>query len=209
MKRSADLLHYCSSLPGEFPRIPDKRKALLQQVSEYIRNKHREGRPASLIVICTHNSRRSHLGQVWLQTAANYYHLEKIRTYSGGTETTAFHPNAVACLRRAGFFVEMTKEDANPVYHLSTSEDLSGWSAYSKRYDDDANPVDNFCAIMVCTDADQNCPVVLGADQRIALPYQDPKSYDNTPQEGQQYDRSCRHIAREMFYAMSILTNRD
>ena len=201
-----NLNRYCASLPGEFSQIPEERKIVLQQISEYVSSKHRQRQRASLVVICTHNSRRSHLGQAWLQTAANYYGIEGVQTYSGGTEATAFHPNAVACLRRAGFSVEATDKGVNPVYRLSISDGMPGWLGYSKRFDDVANPRSNFCAILVCTDADQRCPVVSGADQRLSVPFHDPKAYDHTPQDSVQYDRSCRYIAREMAYAMSLLT---
>ena len=197
------LTDYCISLIDEFPRIADKRRAALSLLSDYMRGKHSRRQPAALIVICTHNSRRSHLGQLWLQMAALYYGIENVCTYSGGTEATAFHPHAVDSLRRAGFKVEAARQDTNPVYAVRASDDMPIWPTYSKRYNDSANPDRNFAAIMVCTDADQNCPVVPRAETRISLPYQDPKAYDGTSQEAEQYDQCCRQIAREMFYAVS------
>ena len=44
---------------------------------------------------------------------------------------------------------------------------------------------------------------VEGADFRMALPFEDPKKFDNTPVERDQYDERCRQIARECFYIMS------
>ena len=198
------LANYCNSLLAEFYRIPNERKVVLRQLGHYTRSKYNQQQVTSWVVICTHNSRRSHLGQVWLQVAAMYYGIDRVQTYSGGTEATAFHPNAVSCLRRAGFAVNLVAEGANPVYAITAAEDLLLGRAYSKRFDDDANPSDHFGAIMVCTDADQNCPVVFGAEQRVSVPYEDPKGYDRTPEEARQYDAVCRRIAREMFYAMSI-----
>ena len=195
------LATYCASLSREFGQIPDERKAALQQLSRYLQDK-RSRQTTSLVVICTHNSRRSHFGQWWLQIAAAYYGVDSIKMYSGGTEATAFHPNAVAALQRAGVAVHMTEEGANPVYAVATSEELPVWKAYSKRYDDSANPTTHFCAMMVCTRADQGCPLVPGAEKRISLPYEDPKAYDGTDWETAQYDMCCRQIAREMFYAM-------
>jgi arsenate reductase len=36
---------------------------------------------------------------------------------------------------------------------------------------------------MTCSEADKNCPIVLGALDRISLPYNDPKEADGTPEE--------------------------
>jgi hypothetical protein len=56
---------------------------------------------------------------------------------------------------------------------------------------------------MVCAEANESCPIVPGADFRLGLPYQDPKAFDNTPQQNEKYDERCRQIAREMFYVFS------
>ena len=73
---------------------------------------------------------------------------------------------------------------------------------FSKKYDHSQNPQNAFAAIMVCSNADEACPFIPGADARFSLPFQDPKQHDNTPQEGRQYDERCRQIAREMLYTM-------
>ena len=56
---------------------------------------------------------------------------------------------------------------------------------------------------MTCSDADQNCPVVLGAEKRISLPYVDPKISDGTPEESKVYDERCLQIAIEQLYVFS------
>jgi arsenate reductase len=43
-------------------------------------------------------------------------------------------------------------------------------------------------------------PFIPGADKRISLPYEDPKSYDNTADEGKMYDERSIQIATEMKY---------
>jgi arsenate reductase (thioredoxin) len=73
------------------------------------------------------------------------------------------------------------------------------------RYDADGNPTENFAAIMTCSQADKNCPFIPGASLRIAIPYDDPKDFDGTPQEEAKYDERTRQIAREIFYAFSQL----
>jgi hypothetical protein len=124
-----------------------------------------------------------------------------VHTYSGGTASTAFNPRALAAIERAGFQVEEREgTPGNPHYIVSAGKNLHSQPMFSKKSDDGANPESGFCAIMVCTDADEACPFVPGADDRISLPYDDPKAFDGTAQETAKYDERCRQIAREMFF---------
>jgi arsenate reductase len=162
------------------------------------------GNTARLTFIGTHNSRRSHFGQVWAAVAAHYFGMQNIETYSGGTEVTAFNPRAVAALERVGFEVETTKEE-NPHYRLYFAEDVESLLCFSKKYDDPANPQKDFIAIMTCSEADENCPFIPGAKHRFSLTYRDPKEADDAPQETNRYDERCRQIATEMCYLMRQL----
>lgn len=190
-------------LVQQFDSIPTARKSQLEQVSAYIQKKYAEKQTPKLIVICTHNSRRSHLGQLWLAAAGSYYGLPKMETFSGGTEATAFHPNAIAAVRRIGFQVSSETETENPRYAISWKENQEAYQAFSKRFEDSPNPKEVFCAIMVCSEADEGCPFVPGTDFRIALPFEDPKAFDGTPLEVQKYDERCKHIGTEMLYVLS------
>ncbi|EDP96903.1 hypothetical protein U8527_01155 [Kordia algicida OT-1] len=156
-----------------------------------------------MIVICTHNSRRSHLGQLWLALAADYYKLPTIETFSGGTEATLFHPNAIAAVKRVGFEVSIEAQAKNPIYNIQWKANQEPYQAFSKRFEEAPNPTQEFAAIMVCTEADEGCPFVSGTDFRIALPFEDPKAFDGTPQEEEKYDERCRQIGTEMLYVMS------
>lgn len=181
--------------------IPAERKESLDLIAAFIHEQHDSLRTADLVFICTHNSRRSHLSQVWAATAAWYHALDHVRTHSGGTEATAFNPRAVAALERAGFHVTKP-EGKNPGYEVSFSTERNAEPCWSKRYDDPANPQQGFCAVMTCSDADKNCPIVHGALDRISLPYRDPKEADGTPEEAARYDERCLQIAAEMWYVM-------
>ena len=75
-------------------------------------------------------------------------------------------------------------------------------SLFSKTYDSPPNPKDGFAAIMVCTEADAECPFVPGAEARFAIPFDDPKAFDSTARETAEYDETVRQIGLEMFYAM-------
>ena len=55
---------------------------------------------------------------------------------------------------------------------------------------------------MTCSDADQMCPVIKGADKKIFLPYIDPRVADNAGLEKEVYSQTCSIIAKEMFYLM-------
>ncbi|WP_299458635.1 protein-tyrosine-phosphatase [uncultured Microscilla sp.] len=194
---------YLAEVTQEFEQISTNRQQQLKEVSQYIRQKLETDQPVQVIVICTHNSRRSHLGQIWLQIAAAYYHLSKFTSFSGGTESTALHPNVVTALQAAGIEISRQTEVKNPLYQCRYSDHFPAIEAFSKVYAHASNPTQNFAALMVCTQADEGCPVVIGAEARFSLPYQDPKAYDNTPQQSKQYNERCRQIAREMFFVMS------
>ena len=201
----AKIANICAELEKEFSLIPAKRKRQLYSLGEYLTHKFQQQKIPQLIVICTHNSRRSHLGQIWLAVGAAYYSLPQMDTFSGGTEATAFNPRAVAALQKIGFEIDSleNKTPSNPIYEVNWLEDETTYQAFSKKYEDAPNPTRDFAAIMVCTSADEGCPVVAGADFRIALPYEDPKAYDDTPLESEKYMERCRQIGREMLYVLS------
>ena len=196
------LKSYISELESDFNSIPSSRSEKLREVAEYINLKIDTADAAKLNFICTHNSRRSHLAQIWTTVAANYYNNQQIQTYSGGTEATAFNPRAVAALERAGFIIQNSGGE-NPKYSVQFDKDAEPITCFSKTFDHPLNPASEFAAIMTCSDADENCPLVPGAEFRIPITYRDPKESDGTDQEIEIYDERCKQIASEMFYLMS------
>ncbi|NIJ55505.1 protein-tyrosine-phosphatase [Dyadobacter arcticus] len=198
-----ELTSYINTIKKDFSKIPEDRIAELDKIALFIQKQVEAGQPVRLTYICTHNSRRSHFGQIWAATAAAYYDLPDVITYSGGTETSAFNERAVAACERAGFDITKTSEGKNPVYHVSYAADTEPLKAFSKKYDDASNPQNNFCAIMTCSQADEACPVVKGAAARVAVPYDDPKEFDGTAQEAAKYDERCKQIATETLYVFS------
>lgn len=199
---------YISDLESEFNSIPSSRKEELKKVADYVVAKLGKDKTAKLNFICTHNSRRSHLAQIWTSVAASHYDIENIETYSGGTEATAFNPRAVAALERAGFKIE-NPGGVNPKYKIQFDDNSEPMICFSKTFDDPANPDSNFAAIMTCSDADENCPIVPGAEFRKPITYRDPKESDGTDQEKAIYGERCKQIGSEMFYMMSLVkTNR-
>ena len=188
---------------AEFEAIPAERKQKLLELARFVDDGRKAGRPVRLNFICTHNSRRSHMAQLWAQAAAHYYGIEGVACYSGGTEATAFHPQAVKAMQDAGFRIESTTSGVNPRYVVTYGNDAAPVTAFSKKYDDPSNPSGDFAAVMTCSEADANCPVVIGAARRISLTYEDPKAFDGTPQAAEGYAARVRQIGREMLFAFS------
>lgn len=153
--------------------------------------------------ICTHNSRRSHMGQIWAQAAAWHYGLNDVRTFSGGTEATAFNPRAVRALKELGVAIEVAKDGENPLYSIQLQDERVPFEAFSKKYTDEANPQKDFAAVMVCSSADQGCPIVYGSDARFSIPYIDPKVSDGSDAEAATYRARAMQIGAEMFYVMA------
>lgn len=190
----------------EFDQISAERKGALRELVDFVSERVRDQEKARLTFICTHNSRRSHISQLWAQTAAYYYRVPGIETYSGGTESTAFNPRAVAAMRRAGFLIDAPNESGNPTYQVRFEPGMAPIECFSKVYDETPNPTEDFAAIMTCSSADEACPVVFGSAAHISLPFEDPKAFDGTDQETEKYDERCRQIAREMLYVFSSVT---
>jgi arsenate reductase len=190
-------------LTGEFNWIPESRQPIIKELTDFISQKSKANEVINLNFICTHNSRRSHISQVWAQAAAQYYGIKNVHCFSGGTEATAFNLRAVKAMKEAGFDIEVFKDGNNPVYRVRFSDEAPALTVFSKKYDDDFNPKKDFAAIMTCSHADENCPLVLGAAKRIALTYNDPKDFDGTPQESVKYSERVHEIGREILYAFS------
>ncbi len=194
LKKTSELLL------GDSESIPEDRKVLLSELSMYIKEKLISSKEVQLVFICTHNSRRSHLAQVWAQAAANYFKIRGIKTYSGGTQKTAFNISAVRALKKAGFKISILEEGKNPKYKVRFAKKSEPSICFSKEYNHKTNPADGFVAIMTCSDADEACPVVEGAHYRTTIKYEDPKKFDGTETEAEIYEERSLQIGREMLY---------
>lgn len=186
-----------------FESISDERKIILQPLVDFIQRKANIGQEIRLNLICTHNSRRSHLSQVWAQTAAANYNVKNVFCYSGGTEVTALFPVAAKTLAKQGFQIKTIAEGSNPVYAIKYAENEHPVIGFSKTFDDDFNPQSEFAAILTCSSADKGCPFIAGAEKRIPVTFEDPKAFDNSPQQAEKYEERSIQIATEMFYVFS------
>ena len=199
----ASIKKFCDDLTGGFEKIPANRKVILEKIAAYIKERHRQNIPVNLLYVCTHNSRRSHYGQVWAKVASVYYNFPEVNVFSGGTEATAFHLNAINALKRIGFDIKIESNLKNPVYEVYYDANKKPVECFSKVYNDQKNPSSHFAAIMTCIDAEENCPFIPGAELRISLTYDDPKAFDNTNLQDLKYDERCRQIALETLYIFS------
>jgi arsenate reductase len=186
-----------------FESITVERKIILQPLVDYIQSKATNQQEIRLNLICTHNSRRSHLSQVWAQTAAAYYVIKNVFCYSGGTEATAMFPMVSKTLAKQGFEIKTIAEGSNPIYAIKYAANEHPIIGFSKTYDNSFNPQDEFAAIMTCSQADGGCPFIAGAEKRIPITFEDPKAFDNTPQQAEKYEERSLQIATEMFYVFS------
>ena len=187
----------------DFETITAARKIVLQPLIDFIQDKVTNKQEIRLNLICTHNSRRSHLSQVWAQTAAAHFNIKNVFCYSGGTEATALFPVVTKTLEQSGFKIKTIAEGNNPIYAIKYGENEHPIIGFSKTYDDDFNPQREFAAILTCSQADGGCPFIAGAEKRIPMTFEDPKAFDNTPQQAEKYKERSLQIATEMFYVFS------
>ncbi len=183
--------------------ISKERKGDLKPFVDYIQSKVSANKNVNLNFICTHNSRRSHLSQIWAQTAAHYFKIKNVFCYSGGTEATAMFPLVGETLEKQGFQITKLSNEDNPVYSVKYDENIPSIICFSKKYDDNFNPKGEFAALMTCDHADENCPFIVGCEARIPVRYNDPKAFDNTPQQAEKYLERSNEIASEMMYVFS------
>lgn len=185
--------------------ITTERKSVLQPLIDFIQQKKNKEEDIRLNFICTHNSRRSHLSQIWAQTLAHHFNIKNVFCYSGGTEATAMFPMVGETLSNIGFKIGTLSEGKNPVYAVKFSENHHAVICFSKTYDDDFNPTSEFAAIMTCSNADVGCPFIAGAEKRIPITFEDPKAFDNTPLQKEKYHERSLQIAAELCYVFSLI----
>src|SRR5690554_1778105 len=120
--------------------ILDERKAILKHLVDYVQSKVNQQEPVRLNFICTHNSRRSHLSQIWAQVAAAYFNIQGVHCYSGGTEETALFPKVAETLINQGFHILKITESFNAVYAIKYNSNALPIIGFSKKYDSAFNP---------------------------------------------------------------------
>jgi len=179
------------------------RKEMLQPLIHYIKAKVQANQDVNLIFICTHNSRRSHLAQVWAQTMAFHFGVKNVYCYSGGTEVTTMFSKVTETLANQGFEIQKLSDTSNPLYEVKFADEEPAVLCFSKLFDDAFNPKNDFAAIMTCSSADEGCPFIAGAEKRFPIRYDDPKVFDGTEVMDAKYAERSLEIATEMHYVFS------
>ena len=185
--------------------VSDERKEILKPLAGFIQKKADAGERINLNFICTHNSRRSHLSQIWAQVMAEHFNIRNVYCYSGGTEATAMFPKVAETLHSQGMEIQKLSDTENPVYAVKYAENAHPVICFSKKYDDAFNPGSGFAAVMTCSNADEGCPFIAGAEKRVAVKFEDPKSSDGTHEMDRTYYERSLEIAAEMYYVMSLI----
>ena len=183
--------------------ISAERKEVLQPLSQYLKQKIQNKETIRLNFICTHNSRRSHLSQIWAQTMAYHFGIKNVFCYSGGTEATAMFPKIAETLSNQGFEILKLSEESNPVYAVKYDQNEHPIICFSKEYSHAFNPLGNYAAVVTCNSADVACPIVFGAETRFPVKYDDPKAFDGTVEMDAKYAERSLQIGEEMWYLFS------
>lgn len=209
-KLHSELTRHLDYLSTTFDLIYEGHRTAAERLGSWVAANYQEGKELHVIVVCTGNSRRSVLGSCMGNASAAYYGFRDLHFHSGGTEPTALNPRTATALRAVGFRIESLGKEAvrgisgveNPIYQVTWGEGLA-MNEFSKHYADKENPQSGFAALMVCNEADSECPLVKGAALRLSMPYVDPKMYDDGAYELEKYAERRDDIGRTMLDALS------
>jgi arsenate reductase len=107
------------SLIKDFEAILEDRKALLDELAIYIKGKLISRKEVNLIFICTHNSRRSHMAQIWARRLLQFTTTSRTsRLFPEAHKKLHLTSMAVNALKKAGFKIKALSEKSNPKYRV-------------------------------------------------------------------------------------------
>lgn len=201
---------YLDSLSAVAFHADESRAIAIRAVADWLRSKLQAEGTASVVIICTGNSRRSVLGAMLGNALADYFGM-RVSFKSAGTKPTAVNLRSIKALREAGFQIkpvgrEATKglsNELNPIYSAQWSARPSSQALeFSKSLADPSLPQAGFAAIMVCDDASETCPLVPGAAIRVSMPFDDPRIADGQVREEVAYRESRDEIGRVLMCAL-------
>lgn len=209
------LREYGEFLATTYDMISPSHLDASQQLADWVAKNYAPAKPLHVIIVCTGNSRRSMLAAHLGNLAAAYHGVDAIRFHSGGTAPTAFNRRTIETLKAIGFEITATGEEAtrgdlktpNPKYQVTWGQGFTTLE-YSKRYSDAPNPSAGFAAVMVCSEADSECPSVPGAALRLSMPFLDPKSFDDGKYETAKYAERRDDIGRTFMAVMAMVARK-
>ena len=173
--------------------LRDYQKRRVKKISEELRGEINSCN--KIVFICTHNSRRSQLCEVWGSILSKRFNLD-LSFFSAGTEKTEVCGEAIKSLERAGMDFTIV---GNNILIQNKIE------LHSKTLDEIKE--DEFISLITCSDAEKNCPIDPRSKKNIKLFYDDPKKYDGTKEESDEYDKTCKLIASELNRIFKLLVD--
>ena len=145
------------------------------------------GSSRSIVFICTHNSRRSQFCEFWAKYFSNHYD-KNLNIYSAGVEKTEVYNGVFKALLRCG------------VKKLNNKLVIDKQSIRLESKTLEEIHLKSFISIINCSDAEKNCPIDFRSIANINLKYEDPKSFDGSSSEEDEYFNTSYLIARELNY---------
>jgi len=177
-------------------KIQGGRIEILNKIAKDINKNQDLNHYPDLLFVCTHNSRRSQFAEIWAKTIAFIYN-KKINIFSAGITEENFNWRAINVLQKIGFSITNDSK-----YHVEFSKNHKPIKMYSKTIDH-INSENPLIAVMICAEANADCPNVNTAIKKRLLSYLDPKKWDNTKLEKIKYLETCTMIATEISYLFS------
>lgn len=199
---------YVKGFSKEFRKIPEDRRFRLNEIVYFLEEQKENKAPRQLVFMSTNQSSVSQMVQVWSKAAAYYYGFTNFQSFSSGLKPDKISVNTIVTLEKAGFIAYKTDIDGIDVYRVKYSYNLAPVIVFPKKIGHVKNPYNNFMAVIVDDNAEINITNIDGTYNRLLLEYTDPVGYENSDQEIQMYDGSCRKIAVEMFYVFAQLRKR-
>ena len=144
----------------------------------------------TVVLLCTHNSRRSQYCEIWSKYFSSTY-KNKINFFSAGLVKTTVHKQIYRSLERVG--IEVDKNSSVNIENITIAPFSKTLSDINKK---------QFISIMTCSDSEKSCPVDPRSLINLQLFYDDPKRYDNTPEEAEEYDKTSFMIACEINFIL-------
>jgi arsenate reductase (thioredoxin) len=130
----------------------------------------------TVLILCTGNSCRSHLGEGLLRAAAG----DLFNVVSAGSKPVGYvHPMAIAAMKEIGIDI----------------------SAHTSKHMNEFLDKDVETVITVCGNADQACPIFPGQLNRHHWPFEDPAHATGTDEEKMEMFRRVRNEIRRVFTA--------
>ncbi len=144
----------------------------------------------TVVFLCTHNSRRSQYCEIWGNYFSSVY-KKSITFLSAGAVKTKVHKQIYKSLERVG-----VKVDRNSSINIENITIIP----FSKTLSDINKK--QFISIMTCSNYEKTCPFDPRSLINLQLFYKDPKRYDNSNREAEEYDKTSFMIACEINYIL-------